>query len=82
MSEPVESRRRANPAAPRFRCLQSGLRCPKDAASPIAYFPFTSSQNLTCGAALAAAGASKKAAFPKPNIPASRLAGKLRIATL
>jgi len=39
-------------------------------------------QNLTCGAALAAAGTSKKAAFPKPNIPANKFAGKLRIATL
>ncbi len=39
-------------------------------------------QNLTCGAALAAAGASKKAAFAKPYMPARRFAGKLRMATL
>jgi hypothetical protein len=37
---------------------------------------------MTCGAAWAAAGASKNAAFVKPNRPASRLAGKVRMATL
>ena len=35
-----------------------------------------------CRAVFAAAGASKKAAGLKPNMPARRLAGKLRILTL
>ena len=51
-------------------------------AAPRPVAPATDNQNLTCGAALAAAGTSKKAAFQKPNIPASKFAGKLRIATL